>query len=203
MTEAERLVIDSQRCSETSFLVVMTQSFCLLKTGSTVNIFFIGKDVDRFPCFFWGFYKRMLLSRRFWTIAALNRGFLERLWLFLPVFLTNLDTERTDLFSFRASLVAFRHESFSTTFFKTSWLMTWGLPGRLRYSRDSEAIILYSTRWTVILLALNCFETSVFLKPASRKVDISIFLVLIRRWRLVSFINIRYICNTVKTIQMC
>ena len=39
-----------------------------------------------FPVFFKLFNKRVLLYRRFWTIAALNRGFLQRLRYFLSSF---------------------------------------------------------------------------------------------------------------------
>ena len=61
------------------------------------------------------------------------------------------------------------------------WLIIWCLPNKGRSFRDS-CVFKRSMRWTVILLTFSCFEISVLLKPASSKVDISILLVLIRRY---------------------
>ena len=79
---------------------VMTWSLCLLMTGSTVNVLSSEKVMIWFPWFFWSFNERVLLSRRFWIVAELNWGLLERLRLFPPIILTILDTVDTEFFSF-------------------------------------------------------------------------------------------------------
>ena len=107
MIEAGCLVVDTLWCSKTSFANGTTCSFCLLKTGSSVKIFSVEKMSIRYQWFFRSFNKQLLLSRLYWTIAALNRSFLERLSLFSPISLTILSTVETESFFFSSSLVIF------------------------------------------------------------------------------------------------
>ena len=94
----------------------------------------------------WSFNKLFFLSRYFWTIAALNRGFLERLRIFPSIYLIIVNTVETKIFYFCA--VTFWYGPFLNTFLKAflmaSWFITWGLPNR-RSFRNSEAFKFCST----------------------------------------------------------
>ena len=138
----------------------------ILFIKDTINgeSFLIGKNEDLIPRFFRSLHKRALLSRCFWTIVTVNKGFLECLRYFPPILLTFLVTLETEIFFFFASLVIFWHDSFF--FLMASWLITWDLPERGRSVRDSETFKRYYPQWTVILVTFRCFGISVFLKPA-------------------------------------
>ena len=60
------------------------------------EIFLIGKVRIRFQWFFRPFNERMPLSRRFWAIVAVNKGFLEPLRLLPSIFLTILNIVETE-----------------------------------------------------------------------------------------------------------
>ena len=65
--------------------------------------------------------KRVFLSKRFWTIAALNSSFLERLRRFLRIFLTIMNTMESEIYFFCTSLAIFWHGSFLKAFFVASF----------------------------------------------------------------------------------
>ena len=131
MTEARCLVVDTLRCSETSFPKLTTLSFCLLKTGSTLKAFLWEKNGDSISVILQVLQQTVLLSRHFWTIllysTAVSWNVSE---LYLP-FLTILATVETEIFFLCASLVFFWHGSFSGAFLMPSWHKT------LRSSRST------------------------------------------------------------------
>ena len=145
MIEAGCIVVDILRCSKTSFPNVTTRSFCLLNSVSTMNVFSSEKMVIRFPCFFRSFNKRVLF-RHFQTIAAFNRGFLERLRLFLSSFWPSWTQWGTEIF-FCSSLVIFWLGPFSEAYLVASWLIIWGLPDRGRSFRDCCLQMLFQLLW--------------------------------------------------------
>ena len=98
MIEGGCLIVSTMLCSETTFPNVTTRSFCFLKKRSTVNVLSSQNMKIQFPWFFRSFSKRMLVYMLFWTIAALNSGVLECLKLFLPIFLSILNTVETETF---------------------------------------------------------------------------------------------------------
>ena len=65
LSDTGYFVVDTLRISEMSLSNVATRSFCLLKTGLTVNLFSSEKMRIRFPWFFISFKKQVLLSKRF------------------------------------------------------------------------------------------------------------------------------------------
>ena len=141
--------------------------------------FLMWKIMFLLPWFFRSFNKPVPLTRLFWTIAALNRGFLERLRLLPLIFLNILDTVKIEM-SFCSCPVIIWQESFWKAFLMASWLITWGLPDRGWSFSATEA---FNRCWTVILLTLSCFKISNFLKPARNKVDIlSLFASIKRTW---------------------
>ena len=96
--------------------------------------FLIGKKTRIwFLCFFWAFNKWVLFCRLLWTIAALNRGFLDRLRLFPLIFFIIVDKVETAIFFFSVSFVIFGHGSSSNAFLTISWLITWGLFDRVKF----------------------------------------------------------------------
>ena len=99
--------------------------------------------------------------------ATLNKDFLKSLRIFSPIFLTILDTAETETF-FCATLVFFWHGLFSNVFLRASWLTTWSLPYRGQSCRAFRLQTLFHPM-NVVQLTFNCFEISVFWKPARNK----------------------------------
>ena len=77
MIEARCLVVDTLRCPETSFSNVL-----FVEDRIKGESFLIGKYEDSNSVIHQIIQQMMLLCRRFWIIAAINRGFL----LFPPIF---------------------------------------------------------------------------------------------------------------------
>ena len=136
MIEAECFFVDTLGCLET-FLQCCDPINLFVEDRINDEGFLIDKNEDAISVILQTIHERVLLSRRFWNIAALNRSVLERLRFFHSFF------DRPGHKGDRNFLLLCQFHQFLTwVVFEdipmASRLITWGLPDRGRFFRDSE-----------------------------------------------------------------